>query len=390
MKPTQEQLILPLVELVRQEKAVGAKAAAAVLAERMGLDRSIREEVVRTSKGQRVAVWRRHVRFAALKARTAGLLDLKDGIWRPTASTEDRLKAAVPTIVVMVAVDEAGAPRMAKLTVGGAIPTAHTLVNGDARDLSFIPSESVGLVVTSVPYADLIRYDGGGDAQLGDMQDYEAFLDELDRVWAEISRVLMPGGRMACVVGDVLRSRKLHGRHHVLPLAADIAVRSRRHGLDALTPIQWDKVGNVGFEQGGRGRLGRPGMPNQIIQAQSETILMLRRPGYRSPSSRQIETSRLTPAEEAAWLRHRWDDIPGQRRARDGHPAPYPLEIATRLVRLFSFAEDVVLDPFAGSFTTTLAAMNTGRSSIGVEISDRYFGMGLDRVERHAALLQAA
>lgn len=389
-RPSQAQLILPLVELVEAQGPIKAKHAAEALAENLGIEPDLQEEVIRTPKGQRVAVWRRHVRFVALKGRTAGLLDLQDGFWRVRSDTGRRLDRSMPTVVVTVAVDEAGRPRKARLDIAAAVPTSHALIWADSRDLSFIPDSSIGLVVTSCPYADLIKYDGGGVGQLGDMTDYDAFLMELDRVWLECARVLMPGARIACVVGDVLRSRREHGRHHILPLAADIMVRSRRFGLDALTPIHWLKPTNVQFEGGGRGRLGKPGLPNQIIQSEQETIVMLRKPGYRSPTAEQIERSRLTPAEEAAWLRQRWEGIPGQRRQKDGHPAPFPVGLVERLVRLFSFERDVVLDPFAGSFSTSIAAMNTNRSSIGVEISERYFQLGLRRIEKAAAQRAAA
>lgn len=390
MKPTQEQLVLPLAELVAREGRIKAKTAAEALAERVGVERDVTEEVIRTPKGQRVAVWRRHTRFAAMKARDLGLVQLKDGIWQPGEAASERLTRSVPTIVVTVAVDEQGRPRMARLDVASSVPTVHTLVCGDARDMSWIPSESVGLVVTSCPYADLIRYEGGAGSQLGNMTDYGAFLAELDRVFVECSRVLLPGGRIACVVGDVLRSRRLHGRHHVLPLASDIMVRSRQIGLDALTPIHWAKPTNIAYEQGGNGRLGKPGMPNQIIKAESETIVLLRKPGYRRPTADQIERSGLSREEEAAWLRQRWEDVPGQRRSAGGHPAPFPIAVAERLVRLFSFVDDLVLDPFAGSGTTSLAAIKTGRSSIGVEVSESYFRDAVNRVEREAALMLAA
>ena len=390
-RPSQSQLILPLAELIREEGALKAKHAAEALAERLDLDRAVTEEVVRTPKGQRVAVWRRHVRYAGQKAKVHGLVSFDDGVWRSGEKSSERLKQAVPTLVVTVGVDELGSPRCVRVDVGAAIPTRHELVQADSRNMGFIENNAIGLVVTSAPYADLIAYEGGGDAQLGGIQSYEAFLEELDRVWTECARVLTPGGRMAVVVGDVLRSRRLHGRHHVLPLAADITVRARRIGFDALTPIIWRKRSNVSYEGGGRGRLGKPGMPNQVIQAESETILLLRKPGgYRSPEQWQREASRLSPDEERAWLTQHWTDLPGQRRVQGGHPAPYPVELARRLVKLFSFAGDCVLDPFSGSMTTTIAALQSGRSSVGVEVSERYFRLGVERVEEAARRLIAA
>jgi hypothetical protein len=123
--------------------------------------------------------------------------------------------------------------------------TCHQMILGDARDLRSIASESVHLVVTSPPYFNLKPYasDAGG-GQLGRVDDYDAFLAELDRVWRECARVLVPGGRICCVIGDILIPRRADGRHRVLPLPSDIQVRSRDHGLDNLTPILWFKIGN--------------------------------------------------------------------------------------------------------------------------------------------------
>jgi DNA modification methylase len=127
--------------------------------------------------------------------------------------------------------------------------TRHEMILGDARDLRVIPNESVHLVVTSPPYFNLKPYasDAGG-AQPGRIDDYEAFLDELDKVWRECERVLVPGGRVCCVIGDILIPRRADGRHRVLPLPSDIQVRSRRIGLDNLTPILWFKIGKRALE----------------------------------------------------------------------------------------------------------------------------------------------
>jgi hypothetical protein len=116
--------------------------------------------------------------------------------------------------------------------------TAHRLVLGDARDLGHIADASVHLIVTSPPYFNLKPYhsDANG-SQLGRIDDYEAFLVELDKIWAECFRVLVPGGRICCVIGDILIPRKRDGRHRILPLSANIMVRSRAIGFDTLTPI---------------------------------------------------------------------------------------------------------------------------------------------------------
>ena len=249
-------------------------------------------------------------------------------------------------------------------------PTTHRLYEHDARDMSAFDDDSVHLVCTSPPYASLIAYPEG-TAQLGNVARYEEFLDELDKVWRECFRVLVPGGRIACVVGDVCISRRKGGRHHVLPLAADIQVRTRRLGFDNLNPIRWYKVANIVLEASKSARyLGKPNLPNGVIKNDCETILFLRKPGYRKPTPEMEARSRIPTDEYMRLFTPIWTDVRGQ--ARKDHPAPFPLEIPRRLIRMFSFAGDTVLDPFAGTGTTGLAAMEAGRNSIMFEVEPRY------------------
>jgi site-specific DNA-methyltransferase (adenine-specific) len=270
--------------------------------------------------------------------------------------------------------------------------TRHEMILGDARELGFIASESVHLVVTSPPYFNLKPYSSDADGrQLGRLDDYEAFLDELDRVWRECARVLVPGGRICCVIGDILIPRRADGRHRVLPLPSDIQVRSRRNGLDNLTPILWFKIGNRTNEAGGgsSGYYGKPYQPGSIIKNDHEHIVMLRKPGgYRNTSMIKRALSMLQRDEMEAWMRPVWSDIRGAS-LRDGHPAPFPIEMAERLIRMFSFAGDTVLDPFAGSGTTAVAAIRAGRSSISVEIEEQYLNASTRRaaLEATSALL---
>jgi site-specific DNA-methyltransferase (adenine-specific) len=267
--------------------------------------------------------------------------------------------------------------------------TRHEMVLGDARDLRAIPDESVHLVLTSPPYFNLKAYaSSAGGRQLGRIGDYELFLGELDHAWRECSRVLVPGGRICCVIGDILIPRRSDGRHHVLPLPSDIQVRSRNLGLDNLTPILWFKIGNRTNEAGGgsSGYYGKPYQPGAIIKNDHEHILMLRKPGgYRTTPMIQKALSMLQREEMDAWMRPVWSDIRGAS-LRDGHPAPFPSELAERLIRMFSFAGDTILDPFAGSGSTAVAAIRTGRNSISVEIEKEY----LNAATRRAAIEAAA
>jgi site-specific DNA-methyltransferase (adenine-specific) len=255
----------------------------------------------------------------------------------------------------------------------------HALHCGDARELGWIPDASVHLVVTSPPYWTLKEYRKHPD-QLGHVEDYDKFHEELGKVWQHSYRVLVPGGRLVCVVGDVCLSRRDFGRHVVMPLHADIIVRARRLGFDNLNPIIWHKIANANYEvENGSSFLGKPYEPNAIIKNDIEFILMLRKPGgYRKPTEDQRNASRLTKEEHQEWFRQIWT-LPGA--STREHPAPFPVELAYRLVRMFSFSGDTVLDPFLGTGSTTLAAIRAGRDSIGNELDPVYFKQARERVE---------
>ena len=266
-----------------------------------------------------------------------------------------------------------------------AIPTSHALRLGDARDLSEIPDDSVHLVVTSPPYWTLKEY-RKADGQLGYVTDYEEFLAQLDKAWSHCLRVLVPGGRLTIVVGDVCLSRRQNGgRHTVVPLHASIQEHCRGIGFDNLAPIIWYKIANAAYEVENRGGfLGKPFEPNAVIKNDIEFILMQRKPGgYRSPSLAARILSVISGENHQRWFQQIWGDVPGAS-TRD-HPAPYPEELAERLVRMFSFVGDTVLDPFMGTGTTTVAAMKRGRNSIGVEVDAHYFRSARRRIEMESS-----
>ncbi len=265
------------------------------------------------------------------------------------------------------------------------VPTTHHLFQADARSLSFIPDNSVHLIVTSPPYWTLKEYNPH-EHQLGAIDDYEAFLDELDKVWRHCYRVLVPGGRLVCVIGDILLSRKRNkGRHVVIPFHAALQERCRHIGFDNLAPIIWYKISNVAFEAAGNGAgfLGKPYEPNAIIKNDIEYILMQRKPGgYRKASDAARLLSIISAENHKRWFTQIWTGITGA--STRHHPAPFPEELAERLVRMFSFVGDTVLDPFMGTGTTNVAAAKWGRHSIGVEIDPAYFEYAVTRLQRLA------
>jgi site-specific DNA-methyltransferase (adenine-specific) len=261
--------------------------------------------------------------------------------------------------------------------------TSHRLWLGDARDLSGIDDRSVHLVVTSPPYWTLKAYPKG-EAQLGEIEGYETFLDELDKVWAECERVLVPGGRICCVVGDVCIPRRWFGRHLVMPLHADIQVRARPLKLDVLTPIIWHKIANgvTEAEGNGAGFYGKPYQPNAVVKNDVEYILFMRKGGeYRTVGPLQKALSMLTKQEMQGWWRSIWTDVRGAS-TRGGHPAPYPPILAERLIKMFSFAGDTVLDPFCGTGSTAIAAIASGRDSLSCDIEPTYIEIASKNIEK--------
>lgn len=266
------------------------------------------------------------------------------------------------------------------------IPTTHRLWHGDARSMAIKP-ESVHLVLTSPPYWTLKEY-RQSSGQLGDIKNYEEFLNQLDRVWQHCFRALVPGGRLICVVGDVCLSRRENaGRHTVVPLHSSIQERCRKLGFDNLAPIIWHKISNASYEvESGSTFLGKPYEPNAVIKNDIEFILMERKPGgYRAPGVSSRILSVISDDNHKKWFQQIWTGVTGA--STKHHPAPYPLELAERLIRMFSFVGDTVLDPFLGTGTTTVAAAKWGRNSIGFEIDAHYYELSQKRVAQETSSL---
>jgi modification methylase len=267
------------------------------------------------------------------------------------------------------------------------VPTSHSLYCGDARDMSGLEPQSVHLVLTSPPYWTLKEY-RDSEGQLGHVQNYDQFLQELDKVWKQCFHALVPGGRLICVVGDVCLSRRENGgRHTVVPLHSSIQEHCRKLGFDNLAPIIWHKISNAAYEvEGGSTFLGKPYEPNSVIKNDIEFILMERKPGgYRAPDISTKVLSVISAENHKKWFQQIWSGVTGA--STKQHPAPYPLELAERLVRMFSFVGDTVLDPFMGTGTTTVAAAKWGRNSIGFEVDRHYYKMAQKRISEETSSL---
>ncbi len=267
----------------------------------------------------------------------------------------------------------------------GNLRTEHKIYCEDSRRITQVATSSVHLVVTSPPYWTLKKYDAV-EGQLGTIQDYESFLDELTKVISECYRILVPGGRFVCVVGDVCIPRRKIGKHVVYPLHSDITLRARRTGFDNLTPILWYKIASARYEANTYSTiLGKPYEPNAVIKNDVEFILIQRKPGpYRKPTMDQRRMSYIPRKYYEQWFRQLWNITGTSSRE---HPAPFPIELATRIVRMYSFVGDTILDPFVGTGTTMLAAMSCGRNSVGCDIDPKFVQIARRRLEEESSKL---
>ncbi len=248
--------------------------------------------------------------------------------------------------------------------------TQHLVVFGDARQMPELDDESIHLVVTSPPYWNIKDY--GHPQQIGHDQSYEEYLEAIAQVMSECKRVLKPGCRMAINIGDQYLRASEYGRYRVLPIPADITRIGIELGMDFMGAIIWRKISTTRTTGGGcwMGSTYYPG--DGHITYEHEYILLFRkrgkRPAVKDPEIR--ERSRLTKEQRSAWFRGVWDDIPPER--QDEHVAMFPVGLPRRLIRMYTYVGETVLDPFLGSGTTCLAAALEGRNSVGYEINEQF------------------
>jgi len=247
--------------------------------------------------------------------------------------------------------------------------TLHKIINGSAQDcLSKFKDESIGLVVTSPPYWQIKDYDIKD--QIGTDQDYQDYLDSLREVWEECHRLLKPGCRMAINIGDQYLRASEYGRYRIKPIPADTIKIGQDLGFDFMGNIIWKKVSTT-ETTGGGSWMGSTYYPKDgHVTYEHEYILLFRKRGdWSAPSQEAKEKSKLTKKQRSDWFRGHWELSPER---QDDHVAKFPIELPRRLIKMYSFYGETILDPFLGSGTTSLAAMTTGRDSIGVELNDDF------------------
>lgn len=247
--------------------------------------------------------------------------------------------------------------------------TTHRIVNGDSRQMNFIPDKSVNLVITSPPYWQLKDY--GTENQIGYHEDYETYINNLNLVWKECHRVLDNGCRLCVNIGDQFARAVYYGRYKVIPIRTEIIKFCESVGFDYMGAIIWQKQTTTNTT-GGASLMGSfPTPRNGILSIDYEFILLFKKLGVsKIKVSKEIkEQSKMTTEEWKEYFAGHWN-FGGVR--QDGHIAMFPEELPRRLIKMFAFKGETVLDPFMGSGTTSLAARNLERNSIGYEINPEF------------------
>lgn len=246
--------------------------------------------------------------------------------------------------------------------------TEHKIIFGDSRSLNQIKDKSVQLIITSPPYWQLKDY--GTEAQIGFNDSYEEYINNLNLVWKECYRVLSDGCRLCINIGDQFARSVYYGRYKVIPIRTEIIRFCESLGMDYMGAIIWQKTTTMNTSGGGAIMGSFPYPRNGILKMDYEFILLFKKLGNApKPSQQQKADSEMTKEEWSQYFSSHWN-FNGVKQL--GHIAMFPEELPKRLIKMFSFAGETVLDPFAGSGTTSLAAKHLGRNSIGYEINKEF------------------
>lgn len=257
--------------------------------------------------------------------------------------------------------------------------TKHIVINGDSRQMSELEDESVHLIVTSPPYWQLKDY--GTENQIGFHNDYETYINHLNLVWKECFRVLHKGCRLCINIGDQFARSTYYGRYKIIPIHTEIIKFCETIGLDFMGQIIWQKVTTMNTSGGANIMGSYPNPRNGIVKLDFEYILLFKKQGNApKPSREQKENSIMTNEEWNTYFNGHWN-FPGAK--QDKHLAMFPEELPHRLIKMFSFPGETVLDPFMGSGTTALAARNLNRNSVGYEINQDFIPIIRERIENN-------
>ena len=254
--------------------------------------------------------------------------------------------------------------------------TTHTIINGDSRQMNELKDKSVHLIVTSPPYWQLKDY--GTDNQIGFHDDYETYINHLNLTWKECFRVLHDGCRLCINIGDQFARSIYYGRYKIIPIHTEIIKFCEIIGFDFMGSIIWQKATTMNTS-GGASIMGSfPHPRNGIVKLDFEYILLFKKPGTApKPTLAQKENSAMTNEEWNTYFNGHWY-FSGAK--QDKHLAMFPEELPNRLIKMFSFPNETVLDPFLGSGTTSLVAKKLNRNSVGYEINPEFIPIIKERI----------
>lgn len=246
--------------------------------------------------------------------------------------------------------------------------TIHKIIHGDSRRMNYVADQSVHLVITSPPYWQLKDY--GSNIQIGYHDTYESYINNLNLVWRECHRVLHQGCRLCVNIGDQFARSVYYGRYKVIPIRTEIIKFCEIIGFDYMGAIIWQKVTTTNTTGGATIMGSFPYPRNGILKLDYEFILLFKKHGNPpKPTPDQKKRSMISKEDWNTYFTGHWYFAGAK---QEGHMAMFPEELPARLIKMFAFIDDTVLDPFLGSGTTSLAARNLERNSIGYEINQEF------------------
>ena len=260
----------------------------------------------------------------------------------------------------------------------------HKVIIGDSRRMKEAKDESVHLIITSPPYWQLKDY--GSKEQIGYNDSYEDYINNLNLVWKECHRILHKGCRLCINIGDQFARSVCYGRYKIIPIRTEIIKFCETIGFDYMGAIIWQKVTTCNTT-GGASIMGSFPYPrNGIVKLDYEFILIFKKLGKSPKVSKEVkEKSRLSQDEWNEYFYGHWN-FSGEK--QDKHIAPFPEELPKRLIKMFSFVGDTVLDPFLGSGTTTVSTLKLSRNSIGYEINEEYLSTIKKRLMKNIGIFE--
>jgi modification methylase len=259
--------------------------------------------------------------------------------------------------------------------------TNHKIINGDSRQMNLLPDESVHLIITSPPYWQLKDY--GTENQIGYHESYENYINNLNLVWNECYRVLHQGCRLCINIGDQFARSVYYGRYKVIPIRTEIIKFCETIGFDYMGAVIWQKATTTNTTGGAVIMGSFPYPRNGILKIDYEFILIFKKLGNPpKPSKEQKDLSVISKEEWNTYFSGHWN-FSGVR--QNGHLAMFPEELPARLIKMFTFTGETVLDPFTGSGTTSLAAKNLQRNSVGYEINPEFIEIAKHKLNIYQA-----